>query len=76
MGVDVIEAGFPITLTGDFEAVSPVIGTGRKAPLVAGLARCVEKDIVAAPARRSKKPRRPRIHVFLATQRRSTGSSS
>jgi len=65
LGVDVIEAGFPITSPGDFEAVSLVSREIRKAA-VAGLARCVEKDIVTA-GEAVKKAAHPRIHVFLAT---------
>lgn len=65
LGVDVIEAGFPITSPGDFESVSLVSQTVRKCA-VAGLARCVEKDIVAA-ANALQKARKPCIHVFLAT---------
>jgi 2-isopropylmalate synthase len=65
LGVDVIEAGFPIASPGDFRAVNDVAKTV-KGPIVAGLARCVSADIVrcaeaVAPAAR------PRIHVFLAT---------
>ncbi|MCD6404200.1 MAG: 2-isopropylmalate synthase [Planctomycetes bacterium] len=65
LGVDVIEAGFPITSPGDFEAVSLISETVKKSA-VAGLARCMEKDIVAA-AKALKKAAKPRIHVFLAT---------
>ena len=65
LNVDVIEAGFPITSPGDFEAVSQ-IAKKVKGPEICGLARCVKKDIDAAweAVRHSKKPR---IHVFLAT---------
>ena len=44
LGVDVIEAGFPITSPGDFEAVS-TIARQVKGPVVAGLARAVDADI-------------------------------
>ena len=65
LGVDVIEAGFPITSPGDFEAVSLVSKEVKKAS-VAGLARCVDKDITAA-GEAVRKAARPRVHVFLAT---------
>ncbi|MGI5832497.1 MAG: 2-isopropylmalate synthase [Thermoguttaceae bacterium] len=65
LGVDVIEAGFPIVSPGDFESVLEISKTVKNAG-VCGLARCVDKDIDAA--RDSLKvARRPRIHVFLAT---------
>jgi 2-isopropylmalate synthase len=65
LNVDVIEAGFPIASPGDFEAVEMIAGK-IDGPIIAGLARCVKKDIEAAkdalkPAKAS------RIHVFLAT---------
>ncbi|MCE5231024.1 2-isopropylmalate synthase, partial [bacterium] len=47
LGVDVIEAGFPITSQGDFEAVSRIAAEIR-GPVICGLARAVEKDIVRA----------------------------
>jgi 2-isopropylmalate synthase len=65
MGVDIIEAGFPITSEDDFEAVKSVARECRKAH-IAALARCVEKDIRAA-AEALKGAAHPRIHVFLAT---------
>jgi len=63
--VDVIEAGFPIASQGDFKAVKEIAESIRS-PVVAGLARCVRKDIqrcaeAVAPAAK------PRIHLFLAT---------
>ena len=67
LGVDVIEAGFPIASEGDFKAVSTVARKVR-GTVVAGLARCLEKDIEAA-ARALETAARPRIHVFLATSR-------
>lgn len=67
LGVDVIEAGFPIASDGNFEAVKAV-SQGVKGVRVAGLARCLEKDIEAA-ARALEKAEHPRIHVFLATSR-------
>lgn len=65
LGVDVIEAGFPIASPGDFKAVNEIAQIVKRAS-VAGLARCVKKDIdsCAAAVAPAKKPR---IHVFLAT---------
>ncbi len=65
MGVDIIEAGFPFTSPGDFDAVAGVAKAVKKS-YVAGLARCVEKDIEAA-ARAVEDAAKPYIHVFLAT---------
>ena len=65
LNVDIIEAGFPITSPDDFEAVKTIAGVIRNS-VIAGLARCVEKDIVAA-GEAVKGAARPRIHVFLAT---------
>jgi 2-isopropylmalate synthase len=63
--VDVIEAGFPVASPGDFEAVRAVAETVR-GPIVAGLARCVERDIDRCAEAVAPAPK-PRIHVFLAT---------
>ncbi|MGI6154359.1 MAG: 2-isopropylmalate synthase [Enterococcus lemanii] len=64
-GVDAIEAGFPITSPGDFEAVTEIAKVIEKAWVV-GLARCQKKDIDRAyEALRLAKY--PQIHVFLAT---------
>ncbi len=65
MKVDIIEAGFPIASPGDFDAVK-AIAEELDGPIVAGLARSLEKDIKSA-ADALKNARRPRIHVFLAT---------
>jgi len=65
LGVDIIEAGFPITSPGDAAAVKKIAGTVRGATICA-LARAVEKDMDVALD--SLKPaRRKRLHVFLAT---------
>lgn len=65
MGVDVIEAGFPIASRGDFEAVE-AISKEMKFAAVAGLCRATRKDIeVAAEAIRAAK--RQRIHTFIST---------
>lgn len=65
LGVDVIEAGFPITSEDDAKAVS-LIGETVKNASVCALARCKEKDIEAA-LRSLEKTDKPRIHIFLAT---------
>src|SRR5262245_8774234 len=65
LGVDVIEAGFPIASPGDFEAVQE-IARRVEGPTICGLARCNELDIDRAWAA-VKDAARPRIHVFLAT---------
>jgi 2-isopropylmalate synthase len=65
LGVDVIEAGFPISSPGDFEGVRAVAGTAA-APTVAALARA-EPDDIEACADALGDARRSRIHVFIAT---------
>ena len=65
LGVDVIEAGFPIASDGDFEAVRTIAAAIRR-PIIAGLARACTPDIDRAWAA-VKFAARPRIHVFLAT---------
>jgi len=65
LGVDIIEAGFPITSPDDFEAVRAISREVRR-PTVAGLARCVAKDIDRA-AEAVRDAKKPRIHVFLGT---------
>ncbi|HZU38214.1 MAG TPA: 2-isopropylmalate synthase, partial [Gemmataceae bacterium] len=65
IGVDVIEAGFPIASPGDFEAVQ-AIARQVEGPTVCGLARCNPDDIDRAWEALRDAPR-PRIHVFLAT---------
>ncbi|MDR1957507.1 MAG: 2-isopropylmalate synthase [Planctomycetaceae bacterium] len=65
LGVDVIEAGFPVTSHGDFEAVSEIAKTVRNSS-ICGLARCVKKDIQTAWDA-LKEGTNPRIHIFLAT---------
>jgi len=62
LGVDVIEAGFPIASPGDFEAVKR-IATEVKGPIIAGLARITEKDIDRA-ADAVEPAERRRIHTF------------
>ncbi|MCA9262667.1 MAG: 2-isopropylmalate synthase [Planctomycetales bacterium] len=65
LGVDIIEAGFPIASPGDFEAVKHVASQVRNVT-ICGLARCNEKDIDRA-WEALKTAEHPRIHVFLAT---------
>jgi 2-isopropylmalate synthase len=65
LGVDVIEAGFPIASQGDFEAVRAVAQEVRR-PIIAGLARAKEEDISRA-WEALVFAERPRIHIFLAT---------
>lgn len=65
MGVDIIEAGFPIASNGDFESVSEVAKIAKKA-VVAGLARAGNKDIDRA-GEAVKHAKRPRIHTFIST---------
>src|SRR6202166_1039929 len=68
LNVDVIEAGFPVISDGDFEAVQK-IATEVRGPIIAGLARCVPKDIDAAGAAVKPAGDRARIHIFLATSK-------
>jgi 2-isopropylmalate synthase len=65
LNVDILEAGFPIASEGDFEAVRRVSAEIRT-PVIAGLARCVKKDIDRC-AKALEGANRARIHVFLAT---------
>jgi 2-isopropylmalate synthase len=65
LGVDVIEAGFPIASDGDFAAVQATAAAIRR-PIIAGLARACTPDIERA-WEALKGAARPRIHVFLAT---------
>ena len=67
MGVDVIEAGFPISSDGDFESVRAIAAEVEKS-VVCGLARCTPKDIDRA-GEAVKDAARPRIHVFCATSK-------
>jgi 2-isopropylmalate synthase len=65
LGVDIIEAGFPISSPGDFESVSQIAKIIKNAT-VCGLSRAVQKDIeVAAAALKGAK--RPRIHTGIGT---------
>jgi len=65
LGVDVIEAGFPAASDGDFRSVRDIAVDLRR-PIVAALARCVERDIdLAGDSLRGAA--RPRLHVFIST---------
>jgi 2-isopropylmalate synthase len=65
LGVDIIEAGFPISSPGDFNSVVEISKAVRE-PVICGLTRAVEKDIeVAADA--LKYAARPRIHTGIGT---------
>lgn len=65
LGVDVIEAGFPVASEGDFEAVKAIAQALRE-PVICGLARTGRGDIERA-AQALEGARRPRIHTFIAT---------
>jgi 2-isopropylmalate synthase len=65
LGVDVIEAGFPIASKGDLEAVLAVAKEVQEVP-IAALARARKDDIMAA-VEALKPAKYPRMHVFLAT---------
>jgi 2-isopropylmalate synthase len=68
LGVDIIEAGFPFSSPGDFEAVQQIakaVGT-ENGPVICGLARATRQDIKAA-AEAIRPAARGRIHTFLAT---------
>jgi 2-isopropylmalate synthase len=65
LGVDVIEAGFPVASDGDFEAVA-AIAREVQGPVIAGLARAVPADIDRC-WEAVRHAARPRIHTFIAT---------
>src|SRR5574341_2479880 len=66
LGVDILEAGFPIASEDDFEAVKAIAQAVRGGPVIAGLARArdVDSDRTWEALRHAE---RPRIHTFLAT---------
>ena len=66
LGVDVIEAGFPIASDGDFESVKAIASVVRR-PIIAGLARACRPDIERA-WEALRDAARPRIHVSLPRQ--------
>ncbi|MDQ6966936.1 MAG: 2-isopropylmalate synthase, partial [Mariprofundaceae bacterium] len=65
LGVDIIEAGFPVASPGDFEAVHRIASEVR-GPTIAGLARAHPKDIERA-GEAVKPAKHARIHTFIAT---------
>src|ERR1700684_3428644 len=65
LGVDVIEAGFPITSPGDFESVQ-AIAREVEGPVICGLARTSAQDIEAV-WNAVRDSQRPRIHIVIAT---------
>src|SRR5260370_2124905 len=70
LGVDVMEAGFPIASPGDFESVRAIaessIGQSAEGPVICGLARSGREDVMRAGE--AVKPAKPkRIHSFLST---------
>ncbi len=65
LGVDIIEAGFPLTSPGDLEGVAGVARAVRR-PIIAGLAHA-HPDAVDAVRDALKEAARPRIHVFLSS---------
>jgi 2-isopropylmalate synthase len=65
LGVDIIEAGFPISSPGDFESVSEISRVIKDA-VVCGLSRAVQKDIEAA-GQALRNAKRPRIHTGIGT---------
>ena len=67
LGVDIIEAGFPIASPDDFKAVD-LVARHIKKSTICGLARCLRPDIEAAQ-KSLKRAKRSRIHIFLATSK-------
>ncbi|MCX5695761.1 MAG: 2-isopropylmalate synthase [Candidatus Omnitrophica bacterium] len=67
LGVDIIEAGFPIASPGDFKAVTEISKAIKKSA-VCGLARCLKLDIESA-SDAVKRAKHPRVHLFLATSK-------
>src|SRR5690349_9819476 len=65
LGVDILEAGFPIASQGDFEAVKAIASEIRR-PIIAALARANQLDIDRA-GEALKQAEKARIHTFLAT---------
>jgi 2-isopropylmalate synthase len=65
MGVDIIEAGFPIASQGDFESVHAIAGRAKNA-VIAGLARAINADIDRC-GEAVRHARRGRIHTFVST---------
>ncbi|MDD5005157.1 MAG: 2-isopropylmalate synthase [Candidatus Omnitrophica bacterium] len=68
VGVDIIEAGFPVSSKGDFESVR-LVASKVKGATICGLARCLKKDIDAAYQAIKIAKSNCRIHIFLATSK-------
>ena len=69
LGVDVIEAGFPVASDADFEAVERIaksVGNFDDPPIICGLARALPKDVITC-FNAIKHAKFPRIHTFIAT---------
>src|SRR3954469_12302995 len=66
LGVDIIEAGFPIASPGDFEAVQAIARKYGDRAVICALARCRDEDIDRAAAA-LQEAQQKRIHIFLAT---------
>ncbi|HVJ80158.1 MAG TPA: 2-isopropylmalate synthase [Planctomycetia bacterium] len=68
LGIDILEAGFPIASPGDFEAVRAIASEigGPSGPVICGLARCSDADIDRA-GEAIQPAAKKRVHVFLAT---------
>lgn len=69
LGVDIIEAGFPFSSEGDFDAVSKIaktVGCSEDPPIICGLARAMKNDIITC-YEAIKHAKFPRIHLFIAT---------
>ena len=67
MGVDIIEAGFPVASKGDFESISLVSQIVKKSTICA-LARAKKRDVEIA-GKSLLKAKKPRIHTFIATSK-------
>lgn len=65
LGVDILEAGFPVSSPGDFKSVTEISKT-LKEPIICGLSRAIENDIKVA-AEALKYAKRPRIHTGIGT---------
>ena len=69
LGIDVMEAGFPIASPGDYESVKAIaetVGQRDDSPVICGLARTGREDILRAAEAVKSAPRK-RIHIFLST---------
>lgn len=66
LGVDIIEAGFPASSSGDFESVAAIAAQAGPEVQICGLARCVERDIDRC-WEAVRNAANPRIHTFIAT---------